>query len=346
MSTLAAVAHDDDWLAWPLRPLRSYRGSPLALGAAIIVGYALLAALWYLAVGAFESPPAGFEANLGLDLLYAVTLGYSPVALLYVRRGTERELARLAPVLGSPVEATRRQVFAASPWAFWIGIAVALSLFGADLWIGWASGTIDASAGMWAWFILRELVCDVAFMSVVAWLVAVATRMSQLAPAPERIRLLATAELSPFAQHGVRLALFTLLYWAIWVPSIFFMGEGIARPIAAILASGMVFSGISLWLPTRAIRANVHAAKQTELAQVRRSIEQARSAALDASRGDSDAAATRLTGLLAYEQRIADVSESLIDARTLGRVAIYLLIPLASWIGGALVERVVDAALE
>ena len=349
MSTVAAggpAARDDKWLAWPLRPLRSYRGSPLRLGAAVAFAYLIVAGIWYLASGSFDSRPPWLEATLGLDVLYALSLAYVPVALLYVRRGTERDLARLAPLLGGPVERARRQVFAASPRALQVGMAAGLLMCAVDLWMGWAELETVVSAGAVAWFVVRELICNVPAFWVLAWLVVVATRMSELAPEPERIRLLATDELSVFAHHGVRLALFTLLLWAIWAPGIFFVSEEIARASLGILACGVAFSGVSLWLPTRAVRRNIRAAKEAELGQVRSSIEEARGAALDASRADTDTSATRLPGLLAYEQRIADVSESLLDVGTLSRVGLYLLIPLAGWIGGALVERVVNAVLE
>ena len=35
-----------------------------------------------------------------------------------------------------------------------------------------------------------------------------------------------------------------------------------------------------------------------------------------------------------------------IDARAAGRLGLYMLIPLASWVGSAFVERFVDAALD
>jgi hypothetical protein len=53
----------------------------------------------------------------------------------------------------------------------------------------------------------------------------------------------------------------------------------------------------------------------------------------------------RLPGLLAWESRVESVPEWPIDAAALRRIALYLLIPLGSWVGGALVERLVDALL-
>ena len=48
--------------------------------------------------------------------------------------------------------------------------------------------------------------------------------------------------------------------------------------------------------------------------------------------------------MLAYRAQVASVPEWLLDISTLSRFAFYVAIPLASWIGGALVERALDAA--
>ena len=49
---------------------------------------------------------------------------------------------------------------------------------------------------------------------------------------------------------------------------------------------------------------------------------------------------------LAWEARIESVREWPFDTPTLVRFALFLLIPLGSWLGGAVVERVVDLVLE
>ena len=50
--------------------------------------------------------------------------------------------------------------------------------------------------------------------------------------------------------------------------------------------------------------------------------------------------------IVAYRQVVDGVREWPFDASTLVRFGIYLLIPLASWSGGAVVERVIDSFLE
>ena len=50
--------------------------------------------------------------------------------------------------------------------------------------------------------------------------------------------------------------------------------------------------------------------------------------------------------VVAYKQTVEAVREWPFDTSTLLRFAIYLLIPLASWSGGAVVERLIDSLLE
>ena len=54
----------------------------------------------------------------------------------------------------------------------------------------------------------------------------------------------------------------------------------------------------------------------------------------------------RLPALLAYEARIESVPNSPYDARDRLRFGLFLLIPLGSWFGGAIVERLLAVFLD
>jgi hypothetical protein len=114
----------------------------------------------------------------------------------------------------------------------------------------------------------------------------------------------------------------------------------LALPIAATLSVGVV----ALVLPARGVHQRIRALKGRELSWVRAAIEQER----DRLRAEvaTAAGASRLPSLLAYEQRIDSVREWPFDTPTLTRFALFLLVPLGSWLGGALVERLLDVALE
>ena len=49
-------------------------------------------------------------------------------------------------------------------------------------------------------------------------------------------------------------------------------------------------------------------------------------------------------GLLGYEQRIAFVPESPLDAAQIARFGFIVLIGLGSWLGGAVVEHLLDTS--
>ena len=94
--------------------------------------------------------------------------------------------------------------------------------------------------------------------------------------------------------------------------------------------------------PARKIRRLILDVKHEELERLEPMLRQARDEALAGSTSTQG----RLTDLLAYKNQIESTSEWSFDSSTLLRFGLYLLIPVGSMIGGALVERVVDMVLE
>jgi hypothetical protein len=117
--------------------------------------------------------------------------------------------------------------------------------------------------------------------------------------------------------------------------------------VAELVAIGFLLAVAagSFWIPARGVHERLRAAKRAELARVRTEIRRDREALARLGPG-ADAAARRLPGLLAFEGRVEAVREWPFDAATLRRFGIVLLLPLASWLGGALVERAVDRLLD
>ena len=95
----------------------------------------------------------------------------------------------------------------------------------------------------------------------------------------------------------------------------------------------------------RGIHLRILQAKQAELERVNAAI-----------RGDSKALTESLIGgrpgslgladLLAYRRFIESVREWPFDSPTILRFALYLAIPVGSWLGGAFVERLLAVALD
>jgi len=147
--------------------------------------------------------------------------------------------------------------------------------------------------------------------------------------------------LAPFARAGLRGS--ALWFGGSALASLLFVGASAGWIVALVLVVTLGLGVASLLLPSRGIHLRIRERKREELARVRTAIAGGGEALFAGSAGDVDAG--RLPALIAYEARIAAVREWPFDTATLRRFLLFLLIPLASWIGGALVERVVDAAL-
>jgi len=116
-------------------------------------------------------------------------------------------------------------------------------------------------------------------------------------------------------------------------------------PLLAILFATLVIATVSLVRPVQIVRVRLSEAKEAELDRVRARINAAKASALE---GDSKAVseASLLAGLIAYESRIDSVREWPFDVSTMVRFGALSLLAVGSWLGGAVVERVLGAMLE
>jgi hypothetical protein len=105
----------------------------------------------------------------------------------------------------------------------------------------------------------------------------------------------------------------------------------------------IVVAAVGLLLPLVGIRRLIRSTRSRELKWCDAELRSAR----DEMKGREEAGqAGRFGELYAYRQRLGEVSEWPLDAPSFVRFSLYLLIPLGSWLGGALVERLVDAVVQ
>ena len=112
----------------------------------------------------------------------------------------------------------------------------------------------------------------------------------------------------------------------------------------ATMAIVAAVGAVTIVLPVRGVHRAIRAAKDAELLAVRAAIARVRDAAVEGGAATTDDP-LRLSGLLAYEARIADVGEWPFDAGTFARFSLFVALPLGSWIAGALVERALSYLL-
>ncbi len=169
-------------------------------------------------------------------------------------------------------------------------------------------------------------------------------RHSALARRIAAIDLLDLRPLLPFTRLGLSNALRVVGIAAIF--SLLLID--VARyGVMVLLVAGLLVASATtaLLFPVRGVHLRIRAAKLEELERVNRAI-----------RGDAEAlrgsalvkreATLSLADLVAYRNLVGSAREWPFDASTFRRFGLYLMIPLGSWMGGALVERLVDALLE
>ncbi len=162
-------------------------------------------------------------------------------------------------------------------------------------------------------------------------------------PRPQRsdIDLLNLEDLYVFGRSGLRGALACLVGMSIG--GLFFLDSGIGLwAVPTFFALGLGIGLVVLLRPAREVQSLIRAVKSEELLRLEPLLRQARD---DSLKGDASTQG-RLTDLLAYQDRLESTPEWPFDSSTLLRFGLYLLIPVGSMVGGALVERVVDIVLD
>ncbi len=313
--------------------------------APIWVGLALLATLLLASSALLALLGLSFgERWIEFELTQLVTLAYLPTAAAYALRGARRELFALRPVLDLSEEELAREgeglrrldwrVFTLVRCAG-LGIGVTFAMLPAS----WTGERPPLGDPILTWVMFRS--------ALLGWAVAVTAhleidhglRFARLGRCFARVDLLDTMPLRPFGRQGLRSVavwlglsvLFSLLFLAPW-------GREAATVFSIAFA---LLAGIALWLPARGVHARTVEAKTIELARLRDAISKEREANLAGVAGVD----ARLSNLIAYRGLLESVATWPFDFSTWLRFAVYVLLGLGSWLGGAVVERVVGSVL-
>ncbi len=284
----------------------------------------------------------GIGRHVRQDIVLSFVTAYTLGAGLVSMAKATRELDRLRPILhlgDGEWRAFRGRLFPNAR-----ALSIAASVGGP---VGAVVELLPFFLGMVSFDQLRlhSLLFMIPLFALIAMQALITVRQSQVFYEVGRqhleVDLLDPGVLSPFAAMGLANAAF----WMIGSALASFLVASTANVwLVATVITATVGMGIAaLILPSRGLRLCIRDRKREELTRIREAIASERAGLFSAA--GSPPPAPRMPSLLAYEARIDSVREWPFDTSTLGRFALFLLIPLASWIGGALVERVVNAAL-
>lgn len=163
-------------------------------------------------------------------------------------------------------------------------------------------------------------------------------RLSRLSDQFDSLDLLDLAPYKPLVRQGLTNAL--LLIGGVSVMSLLGVESRYGSVLAGFWISSILLAWAGLMLPLRGIRRKIREAKDQELDWCRRALIRER----DDLKSGSDKQ-SNIGQVVAYREMIHDIRNWPFDNPTLVRFALYLLIPLGSWLGGAFVERGLDVFL-
>jgi uncharacterized membrane protein YcjF (UPF0283 family) len=274
----------------------------------------------------------------------------------YVARGTFRDLEALRPVLRGGADTyadLRRQLIQFERRRLWMGgfLGFAFICALAELAIGfWTQRILVAD-----WSLRDPCLAVVAFAYWItvglgaAYLIDSARLYSRIGERYVTVGLLDLAPLAPVTRHGLRIVLLVVILSAYTVISgtVNISSDSSAHGTAVflIVLCIVVLAAAAFVLPVLGLRRQIRARKAEELSKLRKKIRRDEELVTELGSASAEAGG-RLPGLMVLEKRIESVREWPFDAPTLTRFFLYVAIPLGSWVGGALVERLLGAALD
>jgi hypothetical protein len=338
-------------LAWTERFYRAVPVAPIWVGLGIAVGLLALFLAIAWAFGGLATVRAGDlelweyrEARFAI--LAALLVGYLPTARRYVALGAEKNLEDLLPLL----DPASREFDVRGRFGLLDARAARTAGALGILFVPISALVVDRDPTLY--FLRAYWSPENCFVWVVgAWMgwnlgvfvyatLAYARRFSDLAGQLATIDLFDLQKLAPFTRQGLRSALLWLVLLSVAsLNAVDFIWFSLTAAIA--FASGTAV----LLLPVRGIHLRLRHAKQAELERVHAAI-RGDPGPLAGSLISGHGASLGLSDLLAYRKFLESVREWPFDAPTMLRFALYLAIPLGSWLGGAFVERLLGAALD
>jgi hypothetical protein len=334
-----------------LRPFEAWTASPVRPALAVAVAFAAASIAGRILIGGQQPASLGGEFDwnyIWLDGLNGVIFAYIPAALVLLRRGIARDFTLLRPTLRCSDSELRELVDSATCVPLGrLATCGAIGVLAFALMPVYDPGFFEGerpplSDPLLLFFVARGALTGWVVGLAAASEIGSAITYRNLGRDLVRVDLLDTRRLQPFARRGMRSALAWILCNSLL--SLFWLGPGAGNVNGVILVSTIVLLGALLGFSISGVRDSIRCEKRRQLDALRERIRQQRRVVLGEA-GSSPGEGAQLADLIAYHDLIERAPEWPFDAPMAARFALFALLGLGSWLGGALVERLLESWL-
>jgi hypothetical protein len=327
---------------WTLRAYDALPGNALWTGIGLTVGLLLVFFAGRLLVGGSTTSTPN---ELWVATIHILLIGYNASAYAYLLMTARKTTQELSPVAGHNPQ-WQMIVERAGKYPAWV-----LPLVGAASYLvfGVVATNVTTTAGdnpwdwqSWNYDIWWHRATTVLF---VWWLgclchvmVVESARLSHLSEDIEPVDLLDLGPYQPLIRQGLTNAL--LVIGVVSIMSLFLVESRYGPALLGFWIMFAVLAWTGLMLPLRGIRRKIRTAKEQQLAWCQQTLKIARDELQSGSGGRQS-----ISEIMAYRSMIENTRNWPFDNPTLVRFSLYIMIPLGSWMGGAIVERGLDIFL-
>jgi hypothetical protein len=290
---------------------------------------------------------AGDRLRVLPDAVFALLVGAAPAASVYARRATLACLRDLRPVLDVPDARFTELSAEVTRWdSFWARVIGFSSIVITTIAVLHEPGVVEPyplGHPVFPWILWMNLAAIVLSTRTITQEIIVSRRLARLGRDHAVVDVLDQHPLTPFARRGVQAALVPILLISIF--SLLFVTGSAGNAVPFTQALVVTVAAISLLIPVHGVHLRLAEQKRERLGRLADVIRTTEEPVLAARPGEAAGAAAHLQTLLTLRAQIEAAREWPWDLPTLVRFALYVAIGLGSWLGGALVERVVDLVL-
>jgi len=348
-ATARGVRRPRDPTLWPYE---STHRSPIWIGLAIALVFIIVTVGLHELMVFFGSRPLYFysaEVRIGALLINGLLLGYIPTANALLHQGVERDLRELRPVLRLS-EGEWRELLSETTvvpsavlWlATGIGLGVGAGMASFDPAIRQNYSGISVVDPRFLWMLLHNMAVMALGLRLFVTETHVSRAYARIGEELVEVDLFDLAPLAPFARKGQR----SVVLWAVLSAIIswfWFLGAALQANIVISLLVVIVVTSAFLQ-PVVGVRRRIRAAKRAELERIHGALRQERERLLEVG-PETGESRPRVADLVAYRSLVQGVREWPFDVSTLVRFLLFGALGVGSWLGGALVERLLDALL-